>query len=81
MSAIPTMALRRAFPARTVIRLRVTGLVFPVSMSVTDLVFSSREINGFSKKEAKALEVDAEFLIARSSDSTWSRVLDLEAAM
>jgi hypothetical protein len=75
------MELRRALPANTVIKFKVTEDVFPLSISSTFLVLSSREINGFSRKEEKALDVVAEFLMARSSDSTWSSVLDLEAAM
>ena len=75
------MEFNRALPASVVIKFMVTGVVLPFNISSTCLVFKSRLINGFSKNNANSFEFSAEFLMARSSDSTLSNDLDFEAAV
>ena len=62
-------------------RFKVTGVVFPANMSVTCLVLSVREMRGLSRKLLKLAEDSAVALMARSSPSTFSRELVLEAAV
>lgn len=75
------MEERRAFPANVVIKLSVTGLVLPLNRLSTCFVLVSREINGFSRKDAKDLLDSAVALMASNSPSTLSREEDLDAAM
>ena len=75
------MEERRALPASVVIKLSVTGVVLPLKRDSTCFVLVSREINGFSRKDAKDLLDSAVALMASNSPSTFSREEDLDAAM